>query len=117
VGVGYDTEVGPKVNLGVTDNNVGGYDRRLGVQTRYSGKEKRVLLLAEEPRLFSRNVDLLATVKWEDTEETGFSNDQWSTAVRLEQKFKPKWTRYLRYSYQRNDVSVSYFAMENPVSA
>ena len=111
VGVGYDTEVGPKVNLGVTDNNVGGYDRRLGLQTRYSGKEKRVLLLGEEPRLFSRNLDLLATVQWEDTEETGYSNDQWSTAVRLEQKFKPKWTRYLRYNYQRNDV----YDVEDPL--
>ncbi|HEX5044299.1 MAG TPA: outer membrane protein assembly factor BamA [Candidatus Polarisedimenticolaceae bacterium] len=104
VGAGYDTESGPRVQFSVADANVGGYDRRLGLQTRWSGKEKRVQLLAEEPRLFSRNVDLLSIVQWEDVEQTGFSNDRWSTSVRLEQKFKPHWTRYLKYTYQRNDT-------------
>jgi len=103
-GVGYDTEAGPRVTFSVADNNVGGYDRRLGLQTRWSGKEKRVQLLAEEPRLFSRNVDLLSIVQWEDVEQTGFSNQRWLTSVRLEQKFKPHWTRYLKYTYQRNDT-------------
>ncbi len=104
VGAGYDTESGPRVQFSVADGNVGGYDRRVGLQTRWSGKEKRVQLLAEEPRLFSRNVDLLSSVQWEDVEQTGFSNDRWSTSVRLEQKFKPHWTRYLKYTYQRNDT-------------
>jgi outer membrane protein assembly complex protein YaeT len=103
-GVGYDTEAGPRVTFSVADNNVGGYDRRVGLQTRWSGKEKRVQLLAEEPRLFSRNVDLLSNVQWEDVEQTGFSNERWLTSVRLEQKFKPHWTRYLKYTYQRNDT-------------
>jgi outer membrane protein insertion porin family len=104
VGAGYDTEAGPRVTFSVADNNVGGYDRRVGLQTRWSGKEKRVQLLAEEPRLFSRNVDLLSNVMWEDVEQTGFSNARWLTSVRLEQKFKPHWTRYLKYTYQRNDT-------------
>ena len=104
VGAGYDTEAGPRVTFTVADNNVGGYDRRVGLQTRWSGKEKRVQLLAEEPRLFARNVDLLSNVMWEDVEQTGFSNARWLTSVRLEQKFKPHWTRYLKYTYQRNDT-------------
>ena len=71
------------MTFSVADNNVGGYDRRLGLQTRWSGKEKRVQLLAQEPRLFSRNVDLLSYVMWEDVEQTGFSNARWLTSVRL----------------------------------
>ena len=98
-------EVGPKGQPPASpDNNVGGYDAPPGGADPLAARRsasccwRRSRALLQERRPAGHGA-------WEDTEETGFSNDQWSTAVRLEQKFKPRNGRgTCATSYQRNDV-------------
>jgi outer membrane protein insertion porin family len=105
VGGGYDTEAGPRATFSISDDNIGGRDRDLALQGRFSGIERRVQILAKEPRLFGRSIDAIATFFVEHQEEVGFTVDRRATALRLEKKIDPRWTRYIRYNFQRVDLT------------
>jgi outer membrane protein insertion porin family len=105
IGAGYDTEAGPRGILALSTDNLGGRDRDLGVEGRFSGIEQRIQLVAKEPRLFGRMIDAIGTYFIEHKEEVGFTVDRRSTAVRFEKKWNPVWTHYVRYNFQRVDLS------------
>lgn len=104
VGAGWDSEAGPQLSLSVSHDNVAGYDRSIAVQARRSDIERRTQLLLEDPRLFNYKWPALATVLREEREETGFTVRRRATAFRVEKRFSPKWTSFLRYNFQRVDL-------------
>jgi len=104
-GVGYDSEARYKASIGISHANVGGRDRTLSLQARTSSIEQRVQLLAEEPRLFGWRLPALLTLLDEHREQPEFTEDRRSAAFRVERRFSERWTSYLRYSYQRVDLS------------
>lgn len=105
VGPGWSSENGARVSLAITHDNVGGYDRSVGLQARYSGEEKRLQLSAREPRLFNREIEGLGAFLWEEIDRFGYTIERRTTAVRLQKKLTPRWTRFLRYNFQRVDLT------------
>ena len=104
IGAGYDSEAGARIGSSLGHENVGGYDRVLGLQTRFSDIEKRVRVIGEEPRLFARKLPALINVSWEELERVGFTEKRRSTAIRIEKRFNKKWNSYLRYGFQRVEL-------------
>jgi outer membrane protein insertion porin family len=100
LGTGYNTEAGIHVNWSVANENLGGHDRILGFQTRYSDIEKRLSVSAKEPRFLDRKLTLLSTITWEDREEPGFSFERTYWSTRVDKRLGVKWSEYLRYSFQ-----------------
>ncbi|HEX6850726.1 MAG TPA: outer membrane protein assembly factor BamA [Candidatus Polarisedimenticolaceae bacterium] len=109
-GPGYTSEEGARVTFALTHANLGGYDRSAGLQGRWSGTEKRVQVFAQEPRLFGRMIDTVTSFSWEDTEISGFLVNRRSFAARFQRKLDRRWTRLLRYNFQKVDVEPG----ENP---
>jgi outer membrane protein insertion porin family len=105
VGLGYDSEGKVRGSFSIAHENLGGYDRSLALQSKASSIERRVQLVGKEPRLFARPLETLITLFWENREEAAFTVDRWSTALRVERKLDAHWTRYLRYNYQKVDLS------------
>jgi len=97
---GYDTEAGIHINWSVANENLGGHDRILGFQTRYSDIEKRVSVSTKEPRFLNRKLTLLSTVTWEERDEPGFSFERTFWSTRVDKRRSEKWSEYLRYSFQ-----------------
>lgn len=109
-GPGWTSEEGPRVTFALTHANLGGYDRSAGLQGRWSGTEKRIQVFAQEPRLFGRMIDAITSFSWEDTEISGFLVNRRSFAARFQRKLDRRWTRLLRYNFQKVDVEPG----ENP---
>lgn len=109
-GPGWTSEEGARVTFSLTHANLGGYDRSAGLQGRWSGTEKRIQIFAQEPRLFGRAIDAITSFSWEDTEISGFLVNRRSFAARFQRKLDHRWTRLLRYNFQKVDVEPG----ENP---
>lgn len=104
-GIGYDTEGGLRGTFALTDNNVGGTDRVLSFQGRASEIVKRVQLVEKEPRLFGKRFPALVRISWEEEEEVGFTVERQSAALRIDREFGPRWRSFIRYNFQRVDVT------------
>lgn len=104
VGLGYNTEIGPKVSMALVHSNLGGRDHELTLQGFYSSREKRALLAFEEPRLFARNYPSIASLFYEDVDRGAFSFKRRSLSLRVENSFRPKWNAFLRYNFQNVDL-------------
>lgn len=105
VGAGYDSEGGARGTVSVSHQNLGGYGREVALQGKASQIEGRVQLVAREPRLFNRELEALLTTFWERREQVGFTERRQATAFRVRKELRPGWTRYLRYNFQRVDLS------------
>ncbi len=89
---------------------MGGRDRTLSFQARGSGVERRVQVTATEPRLLGVGLPMIVNLLGERREEVGFTVERESAAVRIENQFRPRWTAYTRYNFQRVDL----LDVENP---
>lgn len=105
LGAGYDSEGGARGTLSVSHQNLGGYGREVALQGKASQIERRLQLVAREPRLFSRELEALLTAFVERREQVGFTERRRATAFRVRKELRPGWTRYLRYNFQRVDLS------------
>jgi outer membrane protein insertion porin family len=104
IGAGYDSEVGLRASFSLANENLGGYDRVVGLQGRISQRDQRLQLIVKEPRLFTRALPALLNFSWEEREEETFSLQQRVAALRVDKRFNPKWSGYARYGFQRVDV-------------
>ncbi len=105
VGAGYDSEGGARGTVSASHQNLGGYGREVAIQGKASQIERRVQLVAREPRLFNRDLEALLTTFWERREQVGFTERRQATAFRVRKELRPGWARYLRYNFQRVDLS------------
>jgi outer membrane protein assembly complex protein YaeT len=106
VGLGYDTDAGPQVSFGAGHDNLGGFDRSLSFQTRWSSLERRVQVVGRDPWLFGRQWDTTATYFWESLEEVGYDLRRNSLAFRVQRRLRSNWTRFVRYNFQQVDVEI-----------
>lgn len=105
VGVGYDSEAGLQTSVSTTHDNLGGRVRTVGIQGYLSSILRRVQLVGKDPRLFGWTVPALVDYSVEHREEAGFTIDRRSTAFRVDRRINPRWRGYLRYNWQRQDLS------------
>jgi outer membrane protein insertion porin family len=101
LGVGYDSSDGPGASYLIGYSNVGGRNIAIAVQGRVSRRENRELFTVRRKRVFGNTIDALGSLLFEKTVEDGFSKNQNTLSIRFEQRPKPRWIRFLRYSVQQ----------------
>ncbi|HKQ60864.1 MAG TPA: outer membrane protein assembly factor BamA [Candidatus Polarisedimenticolaceae bacterium] len=104
IGLGYDTESGPKASVALSHENLNGRGRHLGIQAQASSILERLALSASAPRLFGDPYPTLLTLAYERREEVGFTVRSNTAAMRVDRKFGPHWKGYARYGFQRVDL-------------
>ena len=104
LGVGYDSSDGPGVSFLIGYSNLGGRNVGIAFQGRVSRRENRELLTIRRKRVFGNTIDSLGSLLFEKTVEDGFSKSERTLSIRLEQRPKPRWIRFLRYSIQNVNI-------------
>jgi len=105
LGVGYDSEDGPRASFLLGYANLGGRNVGITLQGRFSGKENQGVLSVRRRRVFGNTIDALGTVLFARTVESSFTESRRTLSVRLEQSPKPRWVRFLRYTVQQVGIS------------
>jgi outer membrane protein insertion porin family len=105
LGVGYDTEAGARARFSTAHDNLGGRARTIAIQGHFSEILQRAQIVGTEPRLLGRKLPALANLFWEHSEETDFTVERRSTALRVDRELNSKWSGYLRYNWQKVDLS------------
>jgi outer membrane protein assembly complex protein YaeT len=101
LGVGYDSSDGPGASFLIGYSNLGGRNVAIALQGRVSERENRELLTVRRKRVFGNTIDALGSLLFEKSVEDGFSKSERTLSIRLEQRPKPRWIRFLRYSIQQ----------------
>ena len=104
LGVGYDSEDGPRASFLIGYSNLGGRNVAVLFQARVSGKENQEVLTVRRRHVFGNTIDTLGSLLYETTAEDSFSSNRRALSIRLEQRPKPRWISFLRYTIQ--DVSI-----------
>ncbi len=104
-GVGYDSEDGPRASFLFGYSNLGGRGVAIAVQARVTGKEDREVLTLRRRSVFGNTIDALGSILFEKTAQDWFTESRRALSIRLEQRPKPRWIRFLRYTIQ--DVRIS----------
>lgn len=100
LGAGYDSEDGPRASFLLAYANLGGRNVGLALQGLASGKDNRLQLTMRHRRVFGNSIDSLASLFFEKSIQTAFTERRASLSLRLEQRPKPRWIRFLRYGIQ-----------------
>jgi outer membrane protein insertion porin family len=104
-GVGYDSSDGPRASVLLGYSNLGGRNVAIAVQGRVSAKQNQGVLTIRRRRVFGNTIDSLASLVAERIVEDSFTQSRRSLSFRFEQRPKPRWIRYLRYSIQQVHIS------------
>ena len=105
LGGGYDSEAGPQILFSLTNHNLGGHNRELGLQGKFSSIERKLRVVAKEPYLFTEKLPTLFNLSWSLEEEVGFTEDRRTFSMRVDRRFTHKWTGFARYALNRIDLS------------
>ena len=105
VGVGYDSEDGPRLSVLLAYSNVAGRNIGLAFQGLVSPNDERAQISARRRRVFGRTIDSLATLLYEKSVEEGFTQMRRALSFRLEQRPRPRWIRYIRYNIEEVRIS------------
>ena len=100
LGLGYDSADGPRASLLLGYSNLGGRNVAIALQGRFSAKENQEVLTLRRRHVFGDTIDTLASLLFEKTAEDSFSSSRRALSIRIEQRPKPRWIRFLRYSVQ-----------------
>ena len=104
-GLGYDTYDGVRVQGGVYHDNLFGTRRAVGLEGRYSGKERQWRLFYREPTFFIIPYPIQVTVFQSLEQRPDFSLDKWGTTVELARTLGSRTKGTLRYAYEIQDAS------------
>ena len=104
VGVGYDSESGPRGTVELADANFWGRARYVGVQARASAKDDRLQTVWKEPRLSGRNWDSTWSSFWERVERESFDFRRIGTSFLVNLKHSSTLTTLLRYNFNVSNV-------------
>ncbi len=105
LGVGYDSTDGPGASFLLGYSNLSGRNVAIALQGRFNRNESRGLLTIRRRRVFGNTIDSLGSLLYEKQVQEGFSTTQTTLSIRLEQRPKPRWIRYVRYSIQEVRVT------------
>jgi len=105
LGVGYDSEDGPRASFLLGYSNLAGRMVGITLQGRFSSKETQEVLTIRRRRVFGNTIDVLGSLLFARTVEDSFTESRRSVSVRFEQSPKPRWIRFLRYSIQQIGIS------------
>ena len=105
LGVGYDSTDGPGASFLLGYSNLGGRNVAIALQGRFNRNDTRGLLTIRRRRVFGKTIDALGSLLYEKQVQEGFSTTQNTLSIRLEQRPKPRWIRYVRYSIQEVRVT------------
>ncbi len=104
LGVGYDSTDGPRASFLIGYSNLGGRMVGITFQSRVSPKENQEVLTVRRRRVFGDTIDSLGSLLYEKSIENFFTQTRTGLSIRLEQRPKPRWIRYLRYNIQEVQI-------------
>ncbi len=104
-GLGYDSEEKTRGQYEISDRNIFGSGRYLGLQTRASALNQIASLQYREMGVFGGHFDALASTFWEDERRPGFDVRTIGTSVQFSRQVT-RATRLL-YRYSLKDVDLS----------
>jgi outer membrane protein assembly factor BamA len=104
-GLGYDSEERLRGQYEISDRNIFGTGRFLGLQTRGSRLAQRASLLYREVGLFGGRFDALASTFWGFEQRPAFSVRTIGTSVQLNRQFTRATRTVYRYSLRDVDLS------------
>jgi outer membrane protein assembly complex protein YaeT len=116
LGAGYDSTDGPGASFLLGYSNLGGRNVAIALQGRFNQNETRGLLTIRRRRVFGNTIDSLGSLLYEKQDQDGFSTKQTTVSIRLEQRPKPRWIRFVRYSIQEvrvTDITDAQAALES----
>jgi outer membrane protein insertion porin family len=109
-GVGYDTEEGPRVTLGLTDGNFLGRDHVASGQIRYGSLERRAVLTWEQPRFFGTPLESLVSAFGVLEKRESFDLRRVGATAQLTKRHGPDRTSFLTYQLDQirlTDLKIS----------
>ncbi len=104
-GVGYDSEEKARGQYEISNRNIFGTGRYLGLQTRGSDVQERASLLFREAGVFGGRFDAQASAFWEDEERPAFDVRSIGSSIQIGRQ-PTRATRAL-YRYSLKDVDLS----------
>jgi len=100
VGVGYDNQDGPRASFLLGYSNLGGRAVGVALQGLVSHNEQRGQITFRRKLEFWKLTDALVSALWEDSVETGFTQNRRTFSFRFERR-RQRWLSYYRYSIQQ----------------
>jgi outer membrane protein assembly complex protein YaeT len=104
-GIGYDSEEKARGQYEISNRNIFGTGRYLGLQTRASSVQERASLLFREAGVFGGRFDAQASAFWEDEERPAFDVRSIGSSIQIARQ-PTRATRAL-YRYSLKDVDLS----------
>ncbi len=105
VGVGYDSEEGVRGLYEVTNLNLFGRARTVGLQLRGSGVDSRAQVLLKDPYLFNRRLDSLLSGYWEKQERESFTARTVGSSLQVSNRHGEYDRTIYRYTFKDIDLS------------
>jgi outer membrane protein insertion porin family len=105
VGGGYDTEGGIGGVFSISHANPGGRNRTVAFQGRANSIEQSLQLALDDPRFLGKRYTSLTNLLWKKREGRAFTEDRRIFSFRVERTPKPKLLEFVRYSFQKVDLS------------
>jgi outer membrane protein assembly complex protein YaeT len=105
LGIGYGTDEGIRGLYEITNSNLLGRARTIGLQLRGSDVNSRVQFLLRDPFLFNRKLDSLLSAFWERRERDSFTLTELGTTLQVSNPHGEKDRTIYRYTLKDEDVS------------
>jgi outer membrane protein insertion porin family len=105
VGVGYDSDEGVRGLYEITNANLFGRNRTIGLQLRGSAVDSRIQALIKDPYLFNRRLDSLLSSYWERQERESFTLRTVGSTLQVSNRHGPHDRTIYRYTLK--DIQLS----------
>jgi outer membrane protein insertion porin family len=105
LGIGYGTDEGIRGLYEITNSNLLGRARSIGLQLRGSDVNSRVQFLLRDPFLFNRRLDSLLSAFWERRERDSFTLTELGTTLQVSDPHGEKDRTIYRYTLKDENVS------------
>ncbi len=105
LGIGYATDTGIRGLYDITNSNLFGRGRTIGLQLRGSQVNNRVQFLLRDPYLFNRRLDSLLSVYRDYAERDSFTLTEVGTTLQVSNKHGEKNRTIYRYILKSDDVT------------
>lgn len=104
-GVGYKEDVGPRLTLDISHNNILGGGRSLSMRFRFGVKERQFQTTYREPRLFNHeSLDGFGTFTAENTDRPTYQARRLEFSIQARKRFTPTNSFVTTASYQLVDL-------------
>ena len=103
LGIGYGTSERFRTRLSVSQDNVGGWARQLGVSTRFSRSTRSAEIGFSDPTAWSRDLAFNSRTFYarERNRNAGFTVRRLGTSIGLSYRLRADWVAQLSYTFER----------------